>query len=73
MDDLVQFNPRNYALFLGLLVAARGMDFLSTWIATPRLVLEANPLARRLGWRWAILPWHAATSGHRSCFTQGSQ
>ena len=54
MDDLVQFNPRNYALFLGLLVMARGMDFLSTWIATPRLVLEANPLARRLGWRWGV-------------------
>jgi hypothetical protein len=27
------------------------MDFLSTWIATPNLVLEANPLAKKMGWR----------------------
>lgn len=26
----------------------------STWIATPNLTLEGNPLARRLGWRWGI-------------------
>jgi hypothetical protein len=30
------------------------MDFLSTWVATPNLRLEANPIARRLGWRWGI-------------------
>jgi hypothetical protein len=35
------------------------MDFLSTWIATPNLLLEANPIARKLGWRWAI-PINAA-------------
>lgn len=39
---------------LTLLLLARGMDFLSTWIATPNLVLEGNPIAKRLGWRWGI-------------------
>jgi hypothetical protein len=33
---------------------ARGVDFLSTWIATPNLVLEGNPIAKKLGWRWGI-------------------
>ena len=39
---------------LALLVVARGLDFLSTWIATPSLLLEANPIARRLGWQGGI-------------------
>ena len=30
---------------------ARGMDFLSTWVATPNLVLEGNPIAKKLGWK----------------------
>lgn len=34
---------------------ARGADLLSTWIATPRLELEGNPLARRLGWRGGVI------------------
>jgi hypothetical protein len=37
---------------LVLLVFARGADFLSTWVATPTLLLEGNPVARRLGWKW---------------------
>ena len=51
-EELIAFGSREYALLLGLLVMARAMDFLSTWIATPNLRLEANPLARRLGWKW---------------------
>lgn len=39
---------------LALLMVARGLDFLSTWIATPSLLLEANPIARRLGWQGGI-------------------
>jgi hypothetical protein len=54
MDDLVPFGSRLYVLCFLLLFIARGMDFLSTWIATPNLVLEGNPLAKRLGWRWGI-------------------
>jgi MFS family permease len=30
------------------------MDGLSTWMATPNLVLEGNPIAKLLGWRWGI-------------------
>ncbi len=55
MDDMISFGSAEYGVFLGLLVFARGMDFLSTWIATPNLVLEANPLARKLGWKWGIV------------------
>jgi hypothetical protein len=54
MDDFVPFASRGYALFLLLLFASRGMDFLSTWVATPHLVLEGNPVAKKLGWRWGI-------------------
>jgi hypothetical protein len=55
MDDPVTFASRDYCLYLLLLVFARGMDFLSTWIATPNLVLEGNPLAKKLGWQWGLL------------------
>ena len=55
MDAAVTFAGRDYCLLLLLLVFARGMDFLSTWIATPNLVLEGNPLAKKLGWKWGLL------------------
>jgi hypothetical protein len=54
MGDAVPFGSRLYLIFLLLLFLSRGMDFLSTWVATPNLVLEANPIARKLGWRWGI-------------------
>jgi hypothetical protein len=54
MDDTVTFASRDYCLYLLLLIFARGMDFLSTWIATPNLVLEGNPLAKKLGWKWGL-------------------
>ena len=55
MDEFVAFGSRNYFLFLALLIFARGTDFLSTWIATPNLVLEGNPLAKKLGWKWGMV------------------
>ena len=55
MDDMVTFASRDYCLYLLLLAFARAADFLSTWIATPNLVLEGNPLAKKLGWRWGVL------------------
>ena len=55
MDEIVPFGGSLYCLYLGLLIFARGMDFLSTWIATPNLVLEANPLARKLGWKGGLV------------------
>ena len=54
MDEMVPFGGRDYFLMLALLAFARGMDFLSTWIATPNLVLEGNPLAKKLGWKWGL-------------------
>ncbi len=54
MAEFVLIGSKEYFVFLTLLVFARGMDFLSTWIATPNLALEANPLARKLGWKGGI-------------------
>ena len=52
MDDPVTVGSQHYFFFLMLLLASRGADFLSTWIATPNMVLEGNPLAKMLGWKW---------------------
>src|SRR5271156_5774812 len=59
IGDTLHFASREYFWFFSLLLFARGMDFLSTWVATPNLVLEGNPLAKKLGWRWGI-PVNAA-------------
>lgn len=55
MDTILPFAGAHYFLFLGLLIFARGMDFLSTWIATPNLVMEASPISKRLGWRGGLI------------------
>src|ERR1044071_2650143 len=52
MDDPVPFASREYFVFLAILVFSRGADFLSTWVATPHLKLEGNPIAKWLGWKW---------------------
>src|SRR5512135_1682447 len=54
MEELVPFASRTYGLMFLLLLVSRGMDFLSTWVATPNMVLEGNPIAKKLGWRWGI-------------------
>jgi hypothetical protein len=54
MEDFVPFGSRAYGELFVLLLFARSMDFLSTWIATPNMVLEGNPVAKKLGWRWGI-------------------
>jgi hypothetical protein len=55
MEDAVPFGSRDYFMHVLMLLVARGADFLSTWIATPSLRLEGNPIARRLGWRMGTL------------------
>jgi hypothetical protein len=55
MDDLVPFASFTYFVLLGLLLFSRGADFLSTWVATPTLALEGNPIAKKLGWKWGLL------------------
>jgi hypothetical protein len=54
MEEFVPFASRSYALMFLLLFVSRGMDFLSTWVATPNMVLEGNPIAKKLGWKWGI-------------------
>ena len=55
MEDNVPFASSAYFAALGILVFARGMDFLSTWVATPNLMLEGNPIAKKLGWKWGAV------------------
>jgi hypothetical protein len=55
MDEVLAIGSTPYWWMLGLLAFARAMDFLSTWVATPNLTLEANPIARLLGWKWGAL------------------
>ncbi len=55
MDQGVPIFGKEYLGYVALLVFARAMDFLSTWIATPNLVLEGNPLAKKLGWKGGLL------------------
>src|SRR5438445_7509606 len=54
MNDFLPFPSRDYFLMLLLLLVSRGMDVLSTWVATPNLLLEGNPIAKKLGWRWGL-------------------
>ena len=54
MDDFIPFGSVAWLLMLAVLIVARGMDVLSTWVATPNLVLEGNPIAKLLGWRWGL-------------------
>ena len=48
-EKFIPFGSPAYLALLACLVGARSMDFLSTWIATPNLVLEANPLETERG------------------------
>ena len=54
MHEFLAFGSRDYWLMVLLLMFSRGTDILSTWIATPNLKLEGNPIAKKLGWRWGI-------------------
>jgi hypothetical protein len=55
IDRVAAFGSPEYLLCVLILVFGRGMDLLSTWMATPTLVLEANPMARWLGWRAGVV------------------
>ena len=54
MDDSVPFGSSAYLVLLVVLLFARGADIFSTWIATPNLVLEGNPIAKKLGWKYGL-------------------
>ena len=55
MSESLPFGSHEYFLMLALLFFGRSMDFFSTWVATPNLSLEGNPIAKKLGWRWGAL------------------
>jgi hypothetical protein len=54
MDDFLIFGSQGYCIVLLALLFSRGMDLFSTRLATPNLVLEGNPIAKLLGWRWGV-------------------
>ena len=54
LQGIARFGSTDYLVLLGLVLFGRGMDLFSTWIATPTLELEANPIARALGWRGGV-------------------
>lgn len=55
IEQFIPFGSAEYWRVLALLLFSRGMDFLSTWVATPNLVLEANPIAKKMGWRLGVV------------------
>ena len=61
--EFVRFGSRSWCLFSGLILAGRACDLGSTYLATPHLELEGNPIARRLGWRGGILLSLLAAAG----------
>ena len=54
-DQFVPFGSERYFIVLALALFSRGMDLLSTWITSPRLVGEGNPIAKWMGWRGGII------------------
>jgi hypothetical protein len=54
-EEFIPFGSSLYFAFFAALIFSRSMDFLSTWVATPNLILEANPIAKKMGWRIGLL------------------
>jgi len=54
VDRTVPFGSVEYLFFVLLVVFGRAADLFSTWVATPTLELEANPIAKWLGWRGGV-------------------
>jgi hypothetical protein len=60
MLDYLIHGPGFVHLLAGAILVSRAADIASTRLATPKLLLEANPLVRRLGWPYAYLTLLAA-------------
>jgi len=54
-DQSVPFGTQAWFIIFAVMLFARGMDLLSTRVATPRMVLEGNPIAKKMGWAWGSL------------------
>jgi len=54
-EQFVPSGSPEYFVLLACMVVGRALDFFSTWVATPNLLLEANPIARKMGWKFGIV------------------
>lgn len=54
MIETTSLGSRDYFVYLLCLLITRGLDYFSTWLATPTLRLEANPIIRKLGWEMSV-------------------
>src|SRR5271168_3968540 len=52
--------PVFYHYLFAFALLSRICDLLTTWLVTPKLKLEANPIARKLRWPYAFLTLFAA-------------
>ena len=43
-----------FLLFLSIVAACRAADLITTWLVTPDLRFERNPIMQRIGWTWAL-------------------
>lgn len=55
LDEFIQPGTARWWVLTVILWLGRSFDLGSTWLATPNLKLEANPISRRLGWRLALV------------------
>ena len=56
MDAIREFVYTHFEhVLFGLLLVSRVGDVISTYLATPKLKLEANPIVRRLKWPFAVI------------------
>jgi hypothetical protein len=55
VEEFAAFGSPEYFVLLACVSMSRALDFFSTWVATPNLLLEANPIARKMGWKIGIL------------------
>ncbi|MBN8247848.1 MAG: hypothetical protein J0L84_10435 [Verrucomicrobia bacterium] len=54
LEDLLAPGSGSWWLMAAVVGFGRFCDLGSTFLATPRLLLEGNPVARRLGWRLGL-------------------
>ena len=54
LDEFVSVGTSRWWTLMVIVWCGRAFDIGSTWLATPNLVLEANPISRKMGWRGAI-------------------
>jgi hypothetical protein len=54
MSRTVAFVSQQYFIFVALLACSFALNMASVWATSPRMVLQANPFMKRIGWCGAI-------------------